>query len=127
VSGTHWWVLATAAGYAVLTLAGNLAGSMIPFQGPGWLMGGIMFLMVGIALGILQWLVLSHRVDSAGWWVVISVGGWALAYAVMGLAIVSGLYAEPFDMLAAFLVPTMVSGAGDGLAATARSQAPGRP
>jgi hypothetical protein len=107
VSRMHGWVLATAAGYATLTL-----DSMIPFQVPGWLMGGIMFHMVGTALGILQRLVLRPRVDTVGWWVVISVGGWALACAVTGLAIVSGLYVEPFDMLAAFLVPTAVSGAG---------------
>ncbi len=72
----------------------------------------LMPLSFGLALGVLQWLVLRPHVRNAGWWVLISVAGWALAFAATGAAYLSGLYVEPFDMLSAFLVPVIVSGAG---------------
>ncbi len=71
-----------------------------------------MFLTFGVILGILQWLTLRGRVYQAGWWVAISIAGWLAAFALTGAAIVSGLYVEPFDMLAAFIVPIAIAGAG---------------
>ena len=38
--------------------------------------------------------------------------GLGLAFLLIGAAYLSGLYVEPFDMLAAFLVPTIVTGGG---------------
>lgn len=106
--GTGWWVLATLLGYALPFI---LIRSMPPSEQP-WLAGTSMFLMLGTTLGILQWLVLRGRVRHAGWWIAISIAGWLAAFALTGAAIVSGLYVEPFDLLAAFLVPVAVAGAG---------------
>jgi hypothetical protein len=106
--GAGWWVLATTIGYAIPMVA----APNIPIREPPWLTGSIIFLLFGIALGILQWLVLRGRVRQPGWWIAISVAGWVLAFALTAAAIVGGLYVEPFDLLAAFLVPVAVAGAG---------------
>ena len=106
--GSGWWVLATAIGYAVPLALGPL----FPLPQPPWLAGGMMFLLFGIVLGVLQWLVLRGRVQKAGWWVAISIVSWLAAFALIGAVIVSGLYAEPFDLYAAFLVPVALAGAG---------------
>jgi hypothetical protein len=108
LSRLGWWVLATMIGYA-LPLA---LGPSIPLREPPWLAGSIMFLMFGATLGILQWLVLRGRVYQAGWWIALCIGSWLLAFALTGIAYLSGLYVEPFDLLAAFLVPVAVAGAG---------------
>lgn len=108
LSRLGWWVLATMIGYVLLLTL----GPSIPVREPPWLAGSIMFLMAGAALGILQWLVLRGRVYHAGWWVAISIGGWVLAFALTGIAYLSGLYVEPFDLVSAFLVPVGVAGAG---------------
>jgi len=102
------WVLATAIGYVVVF--GLLP--IIRFDAIPQLGGAFAFLMFGVVLGVAQWIVLRGRVDQAGWWVAISIAGWVLAFLLIGAAYLSGLYVEPFDMLAAFLVPTIVTGGG---------------
>lgn len=103
-----WWVPATMAGYG----APYVLGLMLPGQAMDLAGPASMFLAFGLVLGIAQWLVLRGQVTHAAWWIVISVAGWLVALALIGLAFVSGLYVEPFDMLSAFLVPVAVSGGG---------------
>lgn len=106
--GLGWWVLATTIGYTIPLISGPI----IPVLEPPWLAGSILFLMFGTLLGVPQWLVLRGRVPKAGWWIAISIAGWLAAFALTGMVIVSGLYVEPFDMIAAFFVPVAVAGAG---------------
>ena len=102
------WVLATAIGYVlVFGLIPLIHFDAIPQLG-----GTFAFLMFGVVLGVAQWIVLRGRVSQAGWWIAISIAGWVLAFLLIGAAYLSGLYVEPFDMLAAFLVPTIVTGGG---------------
>ena len=112
IKGFGWWILATLAGYP----AGSLLQQVLPgIRVPGWggLWGGLsMLLSFGLALGVSQWLVLRGRVPRAGWWIVISIAGWLLANTLTNAAYLSGLYVEPLDLVTAFLIPTMVSGAG---------------
>jgi hypothetical protein len=102
------WVPATVAGYSLIAIMPSLVGEL----GGGWLAGPLFLTGCGVILGILQWLALRGCVRQAAWWVAISTGGWALAVALIGLAEVTGLYVEPFDLLAVFLVPVAVGGAG---------------
>ncbi len=103
-----WWVPATMAGYG----APYLLNLLLPGEALGLAGPTSMFLAFGLVLGIGQWLVLRGQLPYAAWWIVVSLAGWLLAFALIGLAIVSGLYVEPFDMLAAFFVPVAVAGAG---------------
>ncbi len=108
LEGAGWWILATTVGYPL----GNLLPTVWRVTDAPLLNGLLGLLSFGLALGVLQWLVLRGRVQQAGWWILISVAGWLLVLAVTGAAYLSGLYVEPFDMLSAFLFPTAISGAG---------------
>lgn len=102
------WVLATTIGYATPFIAPPLLQAIEP----GWPIGMLILGLTGLVLGVLQWLVLRNRIANAGWWIPISVGGWSLAFALTGIAYLTSLYVEPFDMFAAAFVPIAVAGVG---------------
>jgi len=72
-----WWVFATVAGW----LLGVLLIAL-----PGWLSWtdtplndlDLIFLVMGLAIGITQWLLLRRRLARAGWWIAANVLGWGL-------------------------------------------------
>ena len=72
-----WWVLATTGGW--------LLGLLIILI-PGWLDFwkfevfdlDLAFILMGLSIGVGQWLLLRHRLSQAGWWVVATVLGWSL-------------------------------------------------
>ncbi|MBW4497793.1 MAG: protein kinase [Oscillatoria princeps RMCB-10] len=80
VKKAGWWVLANVAGSAVfgaLFAVGNLQ-----LSGAGdWAKFGA---LMGVCLGIAQWLVLRQIVGSAGWWVLVSVALDTAGLAVLG-------------------------------------------
>jgi hypothetical protein len=43
-----------------------------------------MYLLIGLALGAAQWLLLRRRVAGAGWWIVANLLGWGLVYPLVG-------------------------------------------
>jgi len=68
------WVLATVGACAV---AGLVMVGVGAFDADlGWYVGVSIF---GIALGVLQWVVLRTNVPNAGWWILVSTVGWAVA------------------------------------------------
>jgi hypothetical protein len=112
---TGWWVLATLAGYCLLFLLPNVLplGAVLPeSEAIGRIVGGVLFALTGIGMGVSQWLVLRGRVAHSGWWIGITLGGWVLAYLATGLMYVTGLYIEPMDMAFAFFIPIAVAGGG---------------
>jgi len=50
---------------------------------------------IGAVVGVLQWLVLRRRVSKAGWWILASTAGLAVAFAVVYLAVA---YGSPGDL-----------------------------
>jgi hypothetical protein len=103
----EWWVIASFLGYAVGYSLVLVPIPAVDEFGPAKLVLGL-----GSTLGILQWLTLRGRVPQAGWWIIISLAGWALAIALPGVLYLTGLYVEPFDLVAALLMPAAVTGAG---------------
>ncbi|GEM_PF-1956814 len=68
-----WWVPATAGGWLL---------GMLLFLIPGWLnltnrflTFDLMFLVIGLAIGFAQWLLLRRRLSGAGWWIAANVVG----------------------------------------------------
>ncbi|MCL4867975.1 MAG: nucleoside hydrolase [Anaerolineae bacterium] len=71
-----WWVLATTGGWLI---------GMLLFLIPDWpnqtnrfLNFGLIFFVIGLAIGIAQWLLLRRRLFQAGWWIAANVVGWGL-------------------------------------------------
>ncbi len=67
-----WWVLATTGGWLLGMLLFLITG------GNRSLNLGLMFLVMGLAIGIAQWLLLRRRLSQLGWWIAANVVGWGL-------------------------------------------------
>ncbi len=70
------WVLATAGGWILGVLLIALPGreSLInEFLGMS-----LVFLMMGLGIGVGQWLILRERLVHAGWWIAANLAGWGL-------------------------------------------------
>jgi hypothetical protein len=72
-----WWVLASAVGWA---LGWAIVAALVPLE-YGFLTG----IVLGAAMGILQWLILQRQFYRAGWWIAISVLAWTA-----GLSLLTG-------------------------------------
>ena len=77
-----WWIIASAVGWvvglAVITVASPSAA------------GAVFGAVLGATTGTAQWLVLRLSVYQAGWWIVISILGWALG-PIFGATLVGGI------------------------------------
>lgn len=99
-----WWVLATTGGWL-------LGVGLIAI--PSWLNWtdksinmDLTFILIGLAIGVGQWLVLRRRVPRAGWWIGANVVGWGL----LGL-ITEGNSIGQFGLFTLGFVPACVTAA----------------
>jgi hypothetical protein len=76
-SQAGWWVAASAVGGTLVGSGGAFYGSKVQVNLV------IVYGLVGIILGALQWLVLRRQISRLGWWVIASLLGWALAVPVV--------------------------------------------
>lgn len=67
-----WWVLATTGGWLLGMLLFLITG------GNRFLNLGLMFLVMGLAIGIAQWLLLRRQLSQPSWWIVANAVGWGL-------------------------------------------------
>ena len=103
VARSGGWVLATAVGYTLATVAAALIFSF-PYSDPA-VAGMVAFgTVAGVAGGILQWLVLRQQVARAGWWVLASILG-----LVVGMGI-GGPVARSLGQAGRVIEPTIVFG-----------------
>jgi hypothetical protein len=102
-----WWVLATAGGWL-------LGGLLILIS--RWLNlwtletfnTDLAFIVMGLSIGVGQWLLLRRRLPLAGWWVGANAVGWGL------LALVTGDSLDQFGLLLLGLLPACITGAAFG-------------
>jgi hypothetical protein len=62
----------------------------------GWVLGrfllpNISFLVIGVAIGILQWFVLQHRIRKAWQWILATSTGWMLGALVILIVLPAGM------------------------------------
>ncbi len=89
LSQAGWWVLATLVGWFlgvafVMTGVGVVIGDWLEY---GLVGNVITFGIIGLALGITQWLILRRQVLQAGWWILASLAGWVVLALAVGKAI----------------------------------------
>ena len=72
-----WWVFVTVAGWylgvLLIALPGWLGWTNTPLNNLD-----LIFLLMGLAIGISQWLLLRRRLAQAGWWIAANILGWGL-------------------------------------------------
>src|SRR3990172_11437917 len=72
-----WWVFVTVVGWflgvLLILLPGWLGWTDMPLNNLD-----LIFLVMGLAIGITQWSLLRRRLARAGWWIAANVGGWGL-------------------------------------------------
>src|SRR3989304_2214766 len=72
-----WWVFVTVAGWflgvLLIVLPSWLGWADAPLNNLD-----LIFLVMGLAIGITQWSLLQRRLARAGWWVAANVAGWGL-------------------------------------------------
>lgn len=72
-----WWVLVTVAGWflgiLLIALPGWLGWTATPLNNLD-----LILLVMGLAIGITQWLLLRRRFAQAGWWIPANALGWGL-------------------------------------------------
>lgn len=70
-----WWALATTVGWIVgFAICEALKDFVESFSADG--------AVIGISVGVLQWLALKRRINRAGWWVLATIIGFAVGKAV---------------------------------------------
>lgn len=102
-----WWVAATALGWPLGIAAVYLGYTIWPT-----ILGAnatwpkeLLWVSVGTATGLAQWLVLRQRVSRAGWWILASALGWGLVRPIVGEVFVGLL-----ELLIIGAVPAVVTG-----------------
>ena len=102
VGSRFWlqWVLASILGFAVGAAMGNAVTDLI------------FTALFGVAGGFTQWLVLRHRILGAGWWVLASTLGFAIApiAALAGVMALSQIMSLDGNPLAAPILLGVLSG-----------------
>jgi hypothetical protein len=76
-----WWVLVSALGFGVGKFLGEAAAGGMPAVVGSLLTGAI----IGLSVGVAQWLVLRGKVTGAGWWLAANIVGWAIGWSLISL------------------------------------------
>lgn len=97
-----WWVLATTGGWLLGALL-LLISRWLDFWTSESFDVGLAFVVMGLSIGVGQWLLLRRRLPRAGWWIGANVVGWVL------LSLITGDTLHQFDLLAVGFLPTCVT------------------
>lgn len=76
--------------WVAMTLGGWLVGGFLTLM-PGWLgwispvfSGGLALVVLGLSIGVGQWLLLRRRLPRAGWWIGANGAGWGSLALILG-------------------------------------------
>ncbi len=118
VARAGWWLVASAVGGVVggVTSVGLILGA---YMGAGQIMGDVVavilgWVLVGVGIGVAQWVVLRGHVARAGWWVLASVMGWIVgriaAWFGVGLVAVDVIVGQLMGQVAYSVVYGLITG-----------------
>ena len=80
VNPVGWWPVLSIVGFGL----GKAAGEALT-QGLSAPIGhGLVGAVIGLSVGVTQWLVLRRHVEGAAWWVPANVAAWAVAWSIIG-------------------------------------------
>lgn len=97
-----WWVLATTGGWLLGALLILISGWLNFWTYESFDID-LAFIVMGLSIGVGQWLLLRRLLPWAGWWVGANVVGWGL------LGLVTGDSLDQFGLLALGFLPACVT------------------
>ena len=77
----RWWVVASIVGFGVGRLLGDAAAQGVSAS-LGYALSGA---ILGVSVGLAQWLILRRHAAQAGWWVPACGLAWAVGWSIIGL------------------------------------------
>jgi hypothetical protein len=77
----RWWVVLSILGFGIGKAAGQAVSQGLPAALGLVLTGAV----IGLSVGIVQWLALQGPLSRAGWWLAASVAGWAVGWIIIGV------------------------------------------
>jgi len=103
-----YWIPATLLGWSLgLLLSFGLLWARVTLRtaealNESWVMN-VSFILLGLSIGLAQWLLLRRRLPRTGWWIVVNVGVWSL------IALITGETLGLFSIMAMSLLPGCVT------------------
>ena len=99
-----WWVWATLGGWLLGVLL-ILISRWLNFWTYETFDIDLAFIVLGLSIGLMQWLLLRRRLSKSGWWIGANVLGWVL------LGLITGDSLGQFGLLLMGFLPTTVTAA----------------
>jgi hypothetical protein len=104
-----WWVLLTFIGWVVFWEL-NIMNLLVEAKGIAFIPDLLNLAVFGGILGVLQWLLLRQKIQSAGWWILASMVG-AMLGSLVADAINTALQSDsPIDFFTSSLVWAIITG-----------------
>ena len=99
-----WWVLATSGGWllGLFLISGSFWFDFCTYESCRI---DLAFIVLGLSIGVGQWLLLRRRLPRAGWWIGANVVGWGL------LALITSTPLNSYRLFAAGFLPACVTAA----------------
>lgn len=99
-----WWVLATTGSWLLGVLLILISGWLNFWTSESFDID-LAFIVLGLSIGVGQWLLLRRRLPRAGWWIGANVVGWVLS------GLITGEPFRQFDLWALGFLPACVTAA----------------
>jgi uncharacterized membrane-anchored protein len=104
-----WWILLTIVGWVVFWVL-NIMNLLVPAKRIAFIPDLLNLAILGIILGVLQWLLLRQKIQSAGWWVLANIVGTILG-SLFADAINTALQSDsPIDFLTSSIIWAIITG-----------------
>jgi hypothetical protein len=112
-SQSGWWILANVLGIPLGFAATNAVHGTILWDGSPLLNGVLDFGIIGLVVGLAQWLVLQRHFRKAGFWIIVSAASWSVGGLVTWF--INLQLSTLFTIIANYAVIGAIAGASTGL------------
>jgi hypothetical protein len=106
-----WWVAATLAGWLGLVLILGIFSALAFFwtaDVANEFLINWAFVVLGLSIGVGQWLLLRRRLPQAAWWIAANIAGWTLL-GLLGLIVGGNGSLNQYTLLAVGILPACVT------------------
>jgi hypothetical protein len=104
LSKMSWWFLATGVGWLLTVAVFYLAAQILDRNLLTTTTNAVVFGLVGISIGLVQWMLLRRRLSQTAWWILASALGWGMTGLVVGPT-----FTNPLEILSIGFFPGLTT------------------